>query len=370
MTKESIIFLLSVSVVTLGLSFFTAFVYTKAIPMSLGLSRGIRIVGIIFPFLFVLINALSRFSNFEFVKWAYTAMSVGAGIAFYLLLGAIILALVLAIYKIAGKSMPPQISWFVLVISTLLSFIGLIEARSMKKVSYNVEIENLPVEWEGKRAILFSDTHYGLVNSNKAAQRLVENIQKESPDIVFISGDMFDGPDIDTQEMVILWQEMSKRQPVFYAPGNHEEYGNYGKFIMSLKDSGFYVLEDENVLYKGLNIVGLKYRTKNKEEEVGKILDYLKINNDNPTIVINHPPTFMETLENKGADLMLSGHTHRGQFWPVRYITKAIYGNYHYGQNKFGNLEVITTSGVGTAGPPVRLFNTPEIVEMMFKNKN
>ncbi len=40
-----------------------------------------------------------------------------------------------------------------------------------------------------------------------------------------------------------------------------------------------------------------------------------------------------------------------------------------YGLNRFESLQTITTSGVGTAGPPFRLFNTPEIVEIIFKSK-
>ncbi|MEZ4114295.1 MAG: metallophosphoesterase [Candidatus Paceibacterota bacterium] len=63
----------------------------------------------------------------------------------------------------------------------------------MKKVSYDVVIDNLPSGWEDKKAILFSDTHYGLVNNKKAAQRLVDLVEKENPDMVFIAGDFFDG---------------------------------------------------------------------------------------------------------------------------------------------------------------------------------
>ncbi len=369
MTKESIIFLLSVSVVTLGLSFFTAFLYTKAIPMSPLLSRGIRIAGFVFPFIFVLANALSRFSNLEFVKWIYTFMSVGAGIAFYLLLGAILLGLLMLLYKIFGKSLPVYVSWIVLITSTALSILGFIQARDIKKVSYEVAIENLPRGFENKKAILFSDTHYGLVNNKRAVKRLVNKINGENPDLVFIAGDLFDGPDVKTSPMTALWSQMSLKYPVFYAPGNHEEYGNYGKFITSIKDAGFFVLEDQAATFNGVNIVGLKYRSKNKEAEVAEVFENLNIENDFPTFVINHPPTFLETLEVNGADLMMSGHTHRGQFWPLRYITKAIYGKYHYGLNTFKGLQIITTSGVGTAGPPVRLFNTPEIVEITFKAK-
>lgn len=370
MTKETIFFLLSVSAVTLALSFFTAFVYTKAIPMSITLSRIVRFSGVIFPLLYVLANALSRFSNIEFIKYFYVLMSVGGGIALNLLMGAAVLVVLLISFKILGKSLPVNISYAVLALALLLSLAGIIQARTIKTISYEVSIPNLPESWEGKRAILFSDTHYGLVNNKKAGVKLFERIKKENPDMIFIAGDLFDGPEIDTTYLVSLWSEMSLTYPVFYAPGNHEEYGDYAKFIKDIKDSGINVLEDEVLAYEGVNILGLKYRGKKQEDEVEKIIENITISKDLPTIVINHPPTFMKTLDSNGFDLMLSGHTHRGQLWPGRYLTRAIYGKYHYGYQTFGNLQTITTSGIGTSGPPLRLFNTPEIVEIIFVKQN
>lgn len=366
MTKETIFFLLSVSAVTLVLSFFTAFIYTKAIPMSVTLSRVVRFSGVIFPLLYVLANALSRFSNIEVVKYFYIAMSVGGGIALNLLMGAVILALLLISFKILGKSLPTRFSYGVLALALLLSLVGIIQARTLKTISYDISIPNLPAELEGKRALLFSDTHYGLVNNKKAGARLFERIKKEDPDMIFIAGDLFDGPEIDATYLVSLWSEMSLMYPVFYAPGNHEEYGDYAKFIKDIKDSGINVLEDEVLVYEGINILGLKYRGKNSEYEVEKIIENMTISKDLPTIVINHAPTFMKTLDSNGFDLMLSGHTHRGQLWPGRYLTKAIYGKYHYGYQTFGNLQTITTSGIGTSGPPLRFLNTPEIVILNF----
>lgn len=295
-------------------------------------------------------------------------MSVGAGIAFYLLLGAILLAILLIIYKILGRSLPVTISWTILIVSIILSFIGLIQARNIKKVSYEVSLENLPEAWNNKKAILFSDTHYGLVNNKKAAQRLVNKIAEEDPYVVFMAGDLFDGPNIETQDLSSIWSKLSLKYNVFYAPGNHEEYGIYAKFIKAAELGGFIVLEDSVSVYEGVNILGLKYRTRSREMEIDSVLKNMNLGNNIPTIAINHPPTFVKTLDTNGVDLMFSGHTHRGQFWPLRYITKAIYGKYHYGLNRFESLQTITTSGVGTAGPPFRLFNTPEIVEITFKS--
>ncbi len=336
--------------------------------MSLDLSRAIKISGLIFPFVYILANVLSRFSNIEIVKYFYTAMSIGGGIAFYLLIGACILVVLLLSYKILGRNLPINIPYVVLSLATIASVIGLIQARTIQKISYEVSLENLPPEWEGKKAILFSDSHYGLINHAKAAKRLASLLNSENPDMVFIAGDLFDGPHVDTEPLIKLWKEMSLKYPVFYAPGNHEEYGDYQTFIKDIKAGGFIVLEDDVVDHEGVSIVGFKYRSKNGEQEIETLIKSMNLQKSSPIIVINHSPIFQKTLEENGVNLMFSGHTHRGQFWPLRYITKAIYGKYHYGFNNYKNLQTITTSGVGTAGPPFRLLNTPEIIEVIFKS--
>ncbi len=369
MDKQAIFFLLSVSLVTLILSFFTAFVYTKVFPVNPRLANGIKIAGVVFPFLYVLANALSRYSDIAFIKWLYTGMSIGAGIAFYFLLGAVVLVIILFFYKIFGKNVPTFFPWLVLLTSLGLSALGFAQSKIFQVVNHDIYIENLPQNWENSTAVLFSDTHYGLVNHKKAAARLVSKIIDEKPDMVLMAGDLFDGPSVETESLSKEWLRLTTKFPVFYAPGNHEEYGNYEKFVNSAREGGFIVLEDEKNIYDGVQILGLKYRSKNKEVEVAELLQSQNISKDIPLIVISHPPIFQNTLNNAGADLMVSGHTHRGQFWPLRYVTKMIYGVYHYGLNDYKNLQVLTTSGVGTAGPPLRLFNTPEIVKITFKKK-
>lgn len=370
MTTETIIFLLLVSLTTLGLSYFTAFVYTKTIKMSQRLAYTVRVLGFLFPFLFIFANALSRSSNLEFVKYIYSLMSIGAGIAFYFLIGAIVIALSYFIFKIFRKPLPSFIPISAIILSSFISIFAFIQARDLKTVSYEVQKENIPEYWENKKIILIADTHYGLVNHNKAAKRLVEYIKEKNPDVIFISGDFFDGPDINTEEISKYWKEISENKPVFYIPGNHEEYGNYEKFINSAKDAKFIVLEDKTYAYEGATIAGITYRSKNELEEVLPFLNSIKGKTNDFSIILNHAPIFYEEMESLGFDLMLSGHTHRGQFWPLRYITKAIYGKYYYGLNDFKNLSVVTTSGVGTSGPPIRLLNTPEVVEIEIIEKN
>ena len=82
------------------------------------------------------------------------------------------------------------------------------------------------------------------------------------------------------------------------------------------------------------------------------------------SIVILHRPDKknIELLSGYNPFLILSGHTHNGQTWPINFITRMQYGKYHNGYNKVKNTHTFTTSGFGTSGMPCRFLNPPEIV--------
>jgi predicted MPP superfamily phosphohydrolase len=71
-------------------------------------------------------------------------------------------------------------------------------------------------------------------------------------------------------------------------------------------------------------------------------------------------------VEQAGFSLQLSGHTHGGQIFPFTWITRRVYGRFTRGLNRFGSLEVYTSTGAGTWGPPMRVGTQPEIVLIEF----
>ncbi len=88
-----------------------------------------------------------------------------------------------------------------------------------------------------------------------------------------------------------------------------------------------------------------------------------------PLILLDHQPVDYAKAEKYGVDLMLSGHTHKGQLWPFSYLTNAIYVN-HFGLKHIGKSWFYTSSGFGTWGPPVRVGNRPELVVFKIKLKS
>jgi predicted MPP superfamily phosphohydrolase len=91
------------------------------------------------------------------------------------------------------------------------------------------------------------------------------------------------------------------------------------------------------------------------------------VDREQASVLLTHAPDRLAVSEEEGISLQLSGHTHRGQFFPFTWITKRIYGPYVYGLKPLGKMWVCTSSGAGTWGPPLRLGSSPEVVLIRFE---
>lgn len=357
-----IVFLVVITVTTFSISILTAKIYSIGFKLNPINSRIVLSIGALMPLIFILTMFFDRSSKNPF---SYPVNALG-GIIFYLFITGILLGIIIFIGKINHTTIPLSISTIFFSLGILMGIAGLIQAKFIKTTSYTISLPGAPIEWNDKKAVLVSDTHFGLINHKSFSDKVVSKILNIDPDFVLHAGDFYDGPKNDTASITESWKNLAEKIPVFYAPGNHEEYGDYEGFLTSIKNAGVTALVDSSTTYKGVQIAGITYRDKNQLENASIALKNLNLDKNTPSILINHPPTFQKTVQEIGVDLMVSGHTHKGQFWPINFIVKRIYGKYIYGVNKDGDLITITTSGVGTAGPPLRLFNTPELVIINF----
>jgi predicted MPP superfamily phosphohydrolase len=79
-----------------------------------------------------------------------------------------------------------------------------------------------------------------------------------------------------------------------------------------------------------------------------------------PIIMMDHQPYDLDIAQASGIDLLLAGHTHRGQLAPAHLITGMIYEN-DWGYLQKGDLHSLVSSGFGTWGPPLRLGSRSEV---------
>lgn len=272
-------------------------------------------------------------------------------------------------------------TWIILAIAFGLSILGIQQRTWIKVTQYSIPTEKTALV--GKIFAIAADPQFNIANNKQSARRITKKLATLQYDALLLPGDVFDGATLDFEPLATEFKKWSDMSPVFMVPGNHEEYGDYPTFLKLMQDNGITTLEDEQVIWNGITIAGFKYYGSSKIDQgtaiINSILDSSsetsKNNSDSPLIVLNHEPRYMELFAQHGADLVLYGHTHGGQFWPLKYIVQQVYGKYWYGLNILQNQTAqttttfITSSGLGLAAFPSRLFNTPEIVLVTFVAK-
>ena len=154
---------------------------------------------------------------------------------------------------------------------------------------------------------------------------------------------------------------------MYFVAGNHEQLGDDSKYLEAIAAAGVRVLTNEKIEVDGLQIVGVPYLHAAHDGQLASVLDGIHFDRDRASILLTHAPDHPEIAEAAGVSLQLSGHTHLGQFIPWSWIARRIYGRFVYGLSRIGKMQVFTSSGAGTWGPPLRLGSNPEIVMLAFE---
>lgn len=246
------------------------------------------------------------------------------------------------------------------------------QAQQIKTVSYQVVI-NEPTNQQQKKinAVLISDLHLGYVNDVKKLGKIVNRINQLHPDIVFISGDLFDGNYNalqDPQGMEKEFKRLSSTYGTYLCWGNHDAGETFEKMRALVEASNITLLEDEmTVVGEEILVVGRKDSRPIGSQDGGRKNmqeQFKKVGNKLPKIILDHQPSTIEEYE-QANELILSGHTHQGQIFPFNLVTKAYFTvDYGYYRKNKNSPQVIVSSGVGTWGPPMRIGTQSEIVQI------
>ena len=252
-------------------------------------------------------------------------------------------------------------------LAIVVGIYGIFNAKTTRVTNISIKLPHLPEYWRGKIAVWISDIHLGPVRRYGFAKDVTHKVQQMQPDVVFIGGDLFDGGTFDLNGFTEPFSKISAPDGVYFITGNHEEFFDHAQYLEAVRQAGIKVLDNEIVNLKGLQIIGVDYRDSENRQKYEMILNGMKINPSMPTILLKHSPRNLDIAYKKGIALQLSGHTHKGQIFPINLITALVYHGYDYGFKKSKDLQIYTSSGVGTWGPPMRVGNTPEIVAIRFE---
>jgi hypothetical protein len=310
-----------------------------------------------------------RFSN-GFVALIYTGASAWMGILNYFFWAACLcwpaslLARLMA--SDAASTARPWIGTVLFGAAALTSIYGFVNARVIRERRVTVVLPNLPERWKGRTALLMSDLHLGNINSTGFARRIAAIARRLDPSIIFVAGDLYDGSKADPARLASPLFELKPPHGVYFCGGNHEDFGDAAEYSAAIKRGGIQVLHNQRVDVDGLQVVGVSYADSTIPAHLRGFLESLHLADGPASVLLNHVPHRLPIVEQEGVSLQLSGHTHGGQIFPFTLIVRRVYGKFSYGLQRFGRLQVLTSSGAGTWGPPMRVGTHPEVVLITF----
>ena len=311
---------------------------------------------------FPLISILERKLQGNIIKGTYFISSAWLGLLFFLLLGFLIADLVILISK-----MNYQLPYYlVLITAILITIISLINAPII-----HVREINIPTNIsEDMKIVQISDVHLGPVHSTNYLNKIVDKSNSLNPDIVVITGDLFDGSAQVSKETISPLENLKSKLGVFFVTGNHETYIDESKALSLINSENVTILRNEVKNISKVQIIGADYPL-NESEKNNSFLNSLPslIDKKKFSILLYHPPVGFEKSADAGVNLQLSGHTHNGQIFPFNLISRIFY-KYESGLYKFKDSYLYVSQGSGTWGPPMRFLSNTEITEINLMKKS
>ncbi|ONI41638.1 hypothetical protein AN639_03190 [Candidatus Epulonipiscium fishelsonii] len=267
----------------------------------------------------------------------------------------------------------------VMTAGALITTYALLEPHWQKYKEYTVNNIQIPSEFDGFKIAFLADIHYGGAIGEKNLSKIVDSVNNWEPDLILLGGDYISR----RKHIYPCFNQLSKLRAVkgvYGVLGNHD-------VTEGLTDT-INAMEKANI--RSINNDGL-WITKNKQKiKLGGVGDFWTQHQDldktlfdtkpeDYIILVTHNPQFVYKLNDKDdINLILSGHTHGGQFPLLKYLGKYVPADidekfalsYLSGKRKRHNRDIIVSNGVGTAKFPFRIMTRPEIIYITLHKHN
>lgn len=225
------------------------------------------------------------------------------------------------------------------------------------------------------RIVQVSDLHAGSTMHAGRARELAERLAALDPDLLVLTGDIYDEttPRRDFAAFNQVFADVRARYGKFFIYGNHD-LGHFfqessftgAEFSAAMASAGVQILADRAVTVSAdgipLRIVGrrdwlfCRQRRRAAKELLGGPDGVF-------TLWLDHEPRELRQAEAAGADLILCGHTHAGQLWPVGLVARLFrFNELNYGRKQVGRATAIVSGGTGTWGYRLRTEGRTELV--------
>ena len=278
--------------------------------------------------------------------------------------GSVSLLAILSFLGEAGVLAAGRIGLLLFTAAGITCIRGFFAARRLSLRRFTLTTEKVLPDGQ-LRIVHLSDLHLGFIQNARFADRLVRRVNALCPDLICITGDIFSdtlrpikAPDCTAAVLA----EMRARFGVFACPGNHDA-GKTDGMTAFLTRAGIRLLTDEALFpAPNLALIGRADVTPGGVSRPRAPLGECMVGTDplQYRIVMDHQPGAAEEAARAGADLLLCGHTHGGQFFPVGPFIKRRFP-YCAGLYRRGTMPIAVSPGSGAGAPPIRLGSRGEI---------
>lgn len=212
------------------------------------------------------------------------------------------------------------------------------------------------------RVVAVSDVHLGYGTDKAMLQTYVERINALRPDVILIGGDLIDNSvvPLEAERMEEELARLEAPYGIYMVPGNHEYLSGIEASAEFIGKTPIVLLRDSLVtLPNGFRLVGRDDRYNRARKPLEALVRNLPP--DKPVILLDHQPYELAKTAEAGIDLQFSGHTHRGQIWPLSWMTDRMF-ELSYGYKEIGESRFYVSSGLSLWGPPFRIGTDSELV--------
>lgn len=221
--------------------------------------------------------------------------------------------------------------------------------------------------------VALSDIHLGTTVNHSEVDRMIMEINRLNPDIVLIGGDITDNniKVVKHYKLIERFSEIKSKYGIYTCMGNHDYISRANEQLDYYTKNGINILKDTAVLIDNrFWLIGRDDHTADnfsgkKRKSVSSLIK--DVDTSLPVILLDHQPFKLDETSKHPVDLQFSGHTHKGQFWPLGYITGKMFEK-DWGYIKKENTHFYISSGFGTAGIPMRVGTQSEIVNIKLGN--
>lgn len=250
------------------------------------------------------------------------------------------------------------------------------ENHHLVVTEYDIKRADIDQALDGYTIVQISDLHNASFGANNS--RLIEKIKLQKPDMVVITGDIVDSGHTNINRAINFCTELGDICPSYYVTGNHEywlEPEEYDELMTGIEKTGVKILNNTTVSVNAgeteFALIGLDDRNLRDNTLQSMIL---ALDSDVLNIVLAHEPQNISSYQTAGADIVITGHAHGGQFrlpgiGGLVAPDQGFNPEYTEGIVRTGNLDMVISRGLGNSFIPIRLFNDPEVVVIKLYNK-